>query len=77
MSLPPGFLAQSLNRIQPSPTIAITTKARELKAAGNIRQGMGALKFLSFSRFRQYNCWVRADPDLKRREWWEEMRLWA
>ncbi len=32
--LPKGFLAESLNRIQPSPTIAITSKARELKAAG-------------------------------------------
>jgi aspartate aminotransferase len=32
--LPPGFLAQSLQRIQPSLTIAATQKARDLKAAG-------------------------------------------
>lgn len=29
-----GFIADSLNRIQPSATIAVSTKARELKAAG-------------------------------------------
>ncbi len=29
-----GFIADSLNRIQPSATIAVATKARELKAAG-------------------------------------------
>ncbi|HEY0106452.1 MAG TPA: pyridoxal phosphate-dependent aminotransferase [Rhizomicrobium sp.] len=32
--LPQGFLAQSLQRIQPSPTIAASQKARDLKAAG-------------------------------------------
>jgi aspartate aminotransferase len=42
MSLPKGFLAESLNRIQPSPTIAVTTKARELKAAGRDVIGLGA-----------------------------------
>jgi aspartate aminotransferase len=42
MSLPKGFLADSLNRIQPSPTIAVTTKARELKAAGRDVIGLGA-----------------------------------
>src|SRR6476620_11269828 len=42
MSLPPGFLAASLNRIQPSPTIAMTTKARELKAAGRDVIGLAA-----------------------------------
>ena len=42
MALPPGFLAQSLNRISPSPTIAVTTKARELKAAGRDVIGLGA-----------------------------------
>jgi aspartate aminotransferase len=42
MSLPEGFLAQSLNRIQPSPTIAITSKARELKAAGKDVIGLAA-----------------------------------
>src|ERR1700754_2361131 len=42
MPLPKDFLAQSLNRIQPSPTIAITTKARELKAAGKDVIGLAA-----------------------------------
>jgi aspartate aminotransferase len=42
MSLPSGFLAQSLNRIQPSPTIAMTSKARELKAAGKDVIGLAA-----------------------------------
>ena len=42
MALPPGFLAQSLNRISPSPTIAVTSKARELKAAGRDVIGLGA-----------------------------------
>ncbi len=32
--LPTGFLAESLNRIKPSPTIAATQRARDLKAAG-------------------------------------------
>jgi aspartate aminotransferase len=41
-SLPKGFLAESLNRIQPSPTIAVTSKARELKAAGRDVIGLGA-----------------------------------
>src|SRR4051812_31522837 len=40
--LPKGFLAESLGRIQPSPTIAVTTKARELKAAGMDVIGLGA-----------------------------------
>ncbi len=42
MSLPNGCRAESLNRIQPSPTIAVTTKARELKAAGRDVIGLGA-----------------------------------
>ena len=37
-----AFLADSLGRIQPSPTIAVTTKARELKAAGRDVIGLGA-----------------------------------
>lgn len=37
-----GFLADSLSRIKPSPTIAVTTKARELKAAGRDVIGLGA-----------------------------------
>src|SRR5262245_41891216 len=40
--LPPGFLSQSLGRIKPSPTIAMTTKARELKAAGRNIIGLAA-----------------------------------
>src|ERR1700753_2615895 len=41
-ALPKGFLADSLGRIQPSPTIAVTQKARELKAAGRDVIGLGA-----------------------------------
>ncbi len=37
-----GFLADSLARVQPSPTIAVTTKARELKDAGLDVIGLGA-----------------------------------
>src|ERR1700761_7712697 len=40
--LPKGFLAESLGRIQPSPTIAITSKARDLKAAGRDVIGLAA-----------------------------------
>ena len=42
MPLPKGFLAESLGRIKPSPTIAITTKAREMKAAGQDVIGLAA-----------------------------------
>src|SRR5450432_4870717 len=42
MPLPSGFLAESLGRIQPSPTIAVTQKARDLKAAGRDVIGLGA-----------------------------------
>ena len=41
-SLPKGFLAESLGRIKPSPTIAITGKARDLKAAGRDVIGLAA-----------------------------------
>ena len=37
-----GFLADSLSRIQPSATIAVSTKALELKAAGRDVIGLGA-----------------------------------
>ena len=37
-----AFLAQSLARVKPSPTIAVTNKARELKAAGHDVIGLGA-----------------------------------
>ncbi len=37
-----GFIADSLNRIKPSPTIAVSAKARELKAAGKDVIGLGA-----------------------------------
>src|SRR6266550_4403627 len=41
-ALPPGFLAQALDRIKPSPTLAMTQKARELKAAGRNVIGLAA-----------------------------------
>ncbi len=41
-ALPKGFLAKSLGRIQPSQTIAVSQKARELKAAGRDVIGLGA-----------------------------------
>jgi aspartate aminotransferase len=37
-----GFIADALGRVQPSQTIAVTTKARELKAAGHDVIGLGA-----------------------------------
>jgi len=37
-----GFIADSLARVQPSPTISVSTKARELKAAGHDVIGLGA-----------------------------------
>jgi len=37
-----SFLADSLARVKPSPTIAVTSKARELKAAGRDVIGLGA-----------------------------------
>ncbi|MDP5359533.1 MAG: aminotransferase class I/II-fold pyridoxal phosphate-dependent enzyme, partial [Paracoccaceae bacterium] len=36
------FLSATLNRVKPSPTIAVTTKAAELKAAGRDVIGLGA-----------------------------------
>jgi aspartate aminotransferase len=39
---PKDFLSASLGRIQPSPTIAVTQKARDLKAAGRDVIGLGA-----------------------------------
>jgi len=41
-ALPKGFLSESLGRIQPSQTIAVTQKARDLKAAGRDVIGLGA-----------------------------------
>ncbi len=37
-----GFLADALARVKPSATIAVTNKARELKAAGRDVIGLGA-----------------------------------
>ena len=37
-----SFIAERLSRIKPSPTIAVSTKARELKAAGRDVIGLGA-----------------------------------
>src|SRR5215831_3592462 len=41
-ALPAGFTARSLDRIKPSPTLAMTQKARELKAAGRDVIGLAA-----------------------------------
>ncbi|MGH6888028.1 MAG: pyridoxal phosphate-dependent aminotransferase [Rhizomicrobium sp.] len=41
-TLPDGFLARSLGRIQPAQTIAVTQKARDLKAAGRDVIALGA-----------------------------------
>jgi aspartate aminotransferase len=40
--LPKGFLSELLGRIQPAQTMAVTQKARELKAAGRDVIGLGA-----------------------------------
>jgi hypothetical protein len=40
--LPEGFLSAALERIRPSPTIAVSQKARDLKAAGRDVIGLGA-----------------------------------
>ena len=37
-----SFIAESMSRIKPSPTIAVTNKARELRAAGRDVIGLGA-----------------------------------
>ncbi|MGR3804524.1 pyridoxal phosphate-dependent aminotransferase [Marinibacterium profundimaris] len=37
-----SFLSATLDRVKPSPTVAVTTKARELKAAGRDVIGLGA-----------------------------------
>lgn len=37
-----SFLASRLSRVKPSPTVAVSTKARELKAAGHDVIGLGA-----------------------------------
>ena len=37
-----SFLSATLNRVKPSPTIAVTTLAGELKAAGRDVIGLGA-----------------------------------
>src|SRR5471032_2476701 len=42
MPLPKGFLAESLGRIKPSPTIAASQKARDLTAAGRDIIGLAA-----------------------------------
>ncbi len=41
-SLPQGFLSKALGRIKPSPTIAVSQKARDLVAAGRDVIGLGA-----------------------------------
>ena len=37
-----SFLSKTLDRVKPSPTIAVTTMAAELKAAGRDIIGLGA-----------------------------------
>ena len=37
-----SIISNSLNKIKPSPTIAVSQKARELKAAGKDVIGLGA-----------------------------------
>jgi aspartate aminotransferase len=37
-----GLIAHALERVKPSPTMAITAKAREMKAAGFDVIGLGA-----------------------------------
>lgn len=41
-ALPPGFLSRALSRIKPSPTIAVSQKARDLIAQGRDVIGLGA-----------------------------------
>lgn len=41
-TLPEGFISEALTRIEPSPTIAVTQKARQMKAAGRDVIGLGA-----------------------------------
>jgi len=41
-ALPPGFTARALNRIKPSPTLAMTQRSRELKATGRDVIGLAA-----------------------------------
>ncbi|MGD0192937.1 MAG: pyridoxal phosphate-dependent aminotransferase [Rhizomicrobium sp.] len=41
-TLPSGFLSEALGRIQPAQTIAVSQKARDLKAAGRDVIGLGA-----------------------------------
>jgi len=40
--LPPGFVSHALARIQPSPTIAVTRQAQDMKASGRDVIGLGA-----------------------------------
>ena len=42
VALPPGFLSRALSRIKPSPTIAVSQKARDLIAQGRDVIGLGA-----------------------------------
>jgi aspartate aminotransferase len=41
-TLSPGFLSRALSRIKPSPTIAVSQKARDLLAQGRDVIGLGA-----------------------------------
>ncbi len=41
-TIPPSFLSEALNRVKPSATLAVTQKARDLRAAGGYVIGLGA-----------------------------------
>ena len=40
-----SIVSNSLKRIKPSPTIAVTSKAREMRAAGKDVIGLGAVSY--------------------------------
>ena len=44
-----SIISDSLKRIKPSPTIAVTQKARELRAAGKDVIGLGAGEPVSYT----------------------------
>ena len=74
-----SIISNSLKRIKPSPTIAVTQKARELKAAGKDIIGLGAgepdfdtpdnikkaaIEAINQGGYKIYSC--RWNPSLKK-----------
>jgi len=55
---PEEFLARSLKRIQPSATIAVTDKARALKAAGRDVIGLGAGLSAFLAAYYNSTAWI-------------------